>query len=83
MKLRFFQLSKQSHGPYLCDNQDACFATIKSDHIPKRGQLVYLASEDINAMATPGTIYKVLYAVYCYDKDGCNSVEVTVKPTKL
>lgn len=84
-KLRFFINPGTSHS----DENMRCFATIHSEHVPKRGQLIFISDDSINwSGAGRGIIYRVLYSVFCFDdpgdeKEGCNSVEVVVRETNI
>lgn len=85
-KLRFF-LQKNNAKCY--DDIGLCFATINSGHVPERGQLVFIGDDSLTYRSNidPGTIYKVVYSVFCFDSiaeynEGCTAVEIIVKKFK-
>jgi hypothetical protein len=90
--IRFFLKNKpvNGHGETI-----TCFASFTSEHLPKPGELVFIADYDIKESPeldiVPGTIYKVVYRVFIYDTetkratkraDDMTSVEVVLRKTR-
>ena len=62
-KLRFFVNNGDKHI-----DCESCFATLSSEHVPKKGQLVYISDDCIDLyVVKTGQIYQVMHYVYCYD----------------
>ena len=85
-KLRLFlQESPKQKGQQICDTIGCCFSTLESEYVPKAGELMYIDDDDTDReIVSPGSIYKVVCSVYCYNsKTGLSAVEVTVRKTNL